>query len=103
MVKKPCQEKEFALPEGAAPRVDRADDEAVNETLPEQGVTAAGFGQLRKMPHSPGLAASLLSEGAGPMPSRSVPSGSFPHPSHPLVQRLHAEGSHMVLCGHVFP
>jgi hypothetical protein len=55
------------------------------------------------MPHSPGLAASLLSEGAGPMPSRSVPSGSFPHPSHPLVQRLHAEGSHMVLCGHVFP
>lgn len=37
--------------------------------------------------------------GAGPVPPGRVPSGSFPLPSHPLVQRLRAEGSHMVLCG----
>lgn len=45
-------------------------------------------------------AASLLSAVGGAGAPRSVPSGSFPRP---LVQRLNAEGSHMVLCGHIFP
>lgn len=47
-------------------------------------------------------AASLLSEvGGASAPWKCAP-GSLPTPpSHLLVQRLHAEGSHMVLCGHI--
>lgn len=51
-----------------------------------------------RCPSSP-PAASLLSEGGRASAPGRVPSGSFPLPSHSLVQRLHAEGSHMVLCG----
>lgn len=40
---------------------------------------------------------------AGPVPLEVCLLAASPPPSHPLVQRLNAEGSHMVLCGHIFP
>lgn len=60
--------------------------------------------QQEKFPILSGRPPACCLRGVGPVPSRSVPpSGSFSAPSHPLVQRPHTEGSHMALCGHIFP
>lgn len=41
--------------------------------------------------------------GRGQCPLEVCLLAASPPPFHPLVQRLNAEGSHMVLCGHIFP
>lgn len=73
----------------------------MSEAVPVQGITGAQP-RGKGAPTLPRPPACCL-RWAGPCPLEVCLLAASPAPFHPLVQGLNAEGSHMVLCGHVFP